>query len=577
MIKHLYLIAILAFASCSATGNKEVVISDQQKTKESIVAKLKSKPELTVEEQVLWYYELKKSSADVYDFENEDELNMYGYSFLWNNRVDDAILIFELIVKEFPESANAFDSLGEAYYKSGKKQKALECYEKSLAMNPDNFNAEDYIERIKFPEKAMQPLSVNFNKTYSKTEYETDLDYLLESLTKTHPNVFKFTSKAEFTELVNGLKDKLTDESTYAEFVWMCREVISAVNCSHTHMGRLGYEQALLPAKYYFPIGIRVIENQLFVSNNLANKSLKLGDEIKSINRKTCDEILAQVYIHIPSQGKVKSAQIKEFNFWFASTLPYILNFPNSYEVELKDGRKFTFKNDEPKEYIRPARAYPYTCKGKYLCLDFEENNTAVLTISSFNYYPWNNLEEFTSFLDSSMAEIQKRGSQNLIVDLRGNGGGSPEAGMHLLKYLMPKPFVYYSIVDFPEKKQKIQGEFEQTPFENRFTGNCYFIIDGRGQSTTGHVVSLIKYHKLGTIIGEELGSNQFCSAGQSIFRLPNTRLEYYVANNTHKAAVIGFDDALGIMPDVFITQSIDDYLNQKDVVKEHALKMASH
>lgn len=577
MIKHLFLLAILAFTSCSASSSNESVDTVQQKAKESIVAKLKSKPELTVEEQVSWYYELKKSSADVYDFGNEHELNMYGYSFLWNNKVEDALLIFKLIVNEFPKSANAFDSLGEAYFKLGKKEKALECYQKSLAMNPENFNAEDYIERIKFPEKAMQPLSVNFNKTYSKTKYETDLDYLFESLAKTHPNVFKFTSKAEFTELVNGLKDKLTDESTYAEFVWMCREVISAVNCSHTNMGRLGYDQALLPAKYYFPIGVRMIEDQLYVTNNMANRSLKLGAEIMSINGKNCAEILAQIYSHIPSQGKVKSAQLKDFNFWFASMLPYILNFPDSYEIELKDGQKFIFKNDKPKEYIRPARAYPFTCKGKYLCLDFEENNTAVLTLSSFNYYPWNNLEEFTSFLDSSMAEIQKRGSQNLIVDLRGNGGGSPEAGIHLLKYLMPNPFVYYSIADFPGKKQKIQGEYEQKPFENRFKGNTYFIIDGWGQSTTGHVVSLVKYYKLGTIIGEELGSNQFCSAGQKVFRLPNTRLEYYVANNTHKSSAKGFDDAIGIMPDVFISQSIDDYLNQKDVVKQHALKMASH
>jgi tetratricopeptide (TPR) repeat protein len=61
--------------------------------------------------------------------------------------------IFKLIAEQFPHSANAYDSLGEAYLALGDKEKSLSHYEKSLAMNPDNFGAEDQIERIQYPEK----------------------------------------------------------------------------------------------------------------------------------------------------------------------------------------------------------------------------------------------------------------------------------------------------------------------------------------------------------------------------------------------------------------------------------------
>ncbi len=48
-------------------------------------------------------------------------LNNAGYAFLAGGKVDEAIQIFELNTKFFPESFNVWDSLAEAYAKAGKK------------------------------------------------------------------------------------------------------------------------------------------------------------------------------------------------------------------------------------------------------------------------------------------------------------------------------------------------------------------------------------------------------------------------------------------------------------------------
>jgi C-terminal processing protease CtpA/Prc len=145
---------------------------------------------------------------------------------------------------------------------------------------------------------------------------------------------------------------------------------------------------------------------------------------------------------------------------------------------------------------------------------------TAVLTISSFNYYEWNNYPVFKSFLDSSMLIINNKKIKNLIIDVRYNRGGSQYPSIYLLQHLMDKPFTYYSKAEFEGKTDKIYGEEIIYPLENRFKGKVYFLIDGNGNSTTGHFMSLVKVHNLGTIIGEELGSNQFCTAGQKLCRL---------------------------------------------------------
>ncbi len=47
-----------------------------------------------------------------------------------------------LNVAAFPESFNAYDSLGEAYMMAGNKKLAIENLKKSLALNPGNSHAE---------------------------------------------------------------------------------------------------------------------------------------------------------------------------------------------------------------------------------------------------------------------------------------------------------------------------------------------------------------------------------------------------------------------------------------------------
>jgi tetratricopeptide (TPR) repeat protein len=65
-----------------------------------------------------------------------------------NSRFNEAVKVFALNAKENPQSANAFDSLGESYFSIKNYTLALENYKKSLALNPENTNAENMINKI---------------------------------------------------------------------------------------------------------------------------------------------------------------------------------------------------------------------------------------------------------------------------------------------------------------------------------------------------------------------------------------------------------------------------------------------
>ena len=81
----------------------------------------------------------------------ENELNLYGYQFLNNKDYDKAIEIFILNTQHFPNSANCFDSLGEAYATKGDKKNAIASFKKSLSMNPPanvKANSEKFLKQL---------------------------------------------------------------------------------------------------------------------------------------------------------------------------------------------------------------------------------------------------------------------------------------------------------------------------------------------------------------------------------------------------------------------------------------------
>ncbi len=64
----------------------------------------------------------------------EATLNRVGYQLLNSNQPQEAISAFRKNVENYPNSANVYDSLGDAYEKNGQKKLAAENYEKAYQM-----------------------------------------------------------------------------------------------------------------------------------------------------------------------------------------------------------------------------------------------------------------------------------------------------------------------------------------------------------------------------------------------------------------------------------------------------------
>lgn len=98
-------------------------------------------------EAALQSYRTLKQSSDYYVSENQ--LNALGYQLLGMKKVREAIEIFNLNVESYPQSANVYDSLGEAYMMNGDKELAIRSYQKAVEMNPQNTNAVEMLKKLR--------------------------------------------------------------------------------------------------------------------------------------------------------------------------------------------------------------------------------------------------------------------------------------------------------------------------------------------------------------------------------------------------------------------------------------------
>ena len=109
---------------------------------------LKAIDERGIDAAVAEYRSLKaRGFGDLHT--NEEDINTLGYRLLSRKRVPEAIEILKLNVEAYPNSANVYDSLGEAYFLSGNTAQAIQNYEKSLSLDPANTNAAMMLKKLK--------------------------------------------------------------------------------------------------------------------------------------------------------------------------------------------------------------------------------------------------------------------------------------------------------------------------------------------------------------------------------------------------------------------------------------------
>jgi hypothetical protein len=220
----------------------------------------------------------------------------------------------------------------------------------------------------------------------------------------------------------------------------------------------------------------------------------------------------------------------------------------------------------------------------------------AVMTINSFSE------GRLRTFFRKSFRKLKKENVDNLVLDIRNNGGGKVMWSTLLTKYISKKPFKVadstYAIARglgkysryikggrfnniemfFISRKRKdgyyhlglLEKKLYQPKAHNHYNGNAYVMTSGLTFSASSLFCNAIKGQKGITLVGEETGGGWHGNSGIMIpdIKLPHTKTRirlplYKLVQYQHVAK-----NGSGVIPDIYVGT------NYEAIIKGYDYKM---
>ncbi len=413
---------------------------------------------------------------------------------------------------------------------------------------------------------------VSLNKyqtTFDKLQLQSDFNQLVNEL-ETHPAVNEFISKSEWNNLIKRQREKIQDRMMITEFNKICAPIVTKIGCGHTNLYNLEYNADTKKYLVYLPYKVEIIGDEVFITKNLSyNNPIDLGAKIIKIDGINITDLTNFIISCVSADGYDMNYKKRMTSKGFTYYLHSLFGIKNEYQITYELNGKIYEKTIELNKLLPAQNETNGIADNPELIFDIDENSkTAIITIKSFSFY--NNVVYFKSFIDDCLIKIQRKNLNYIIIDLRGNQGGDPYCSSYLLRAISNKPIAYYkNDKNYPELLKP------QPSLGHNLKSKPYILIDGFGFSSTGHFGALVQQHKLGTFVGEEMGSTYSCNVAQKNVTLHNTKLFLQVAQKIVAVRVNAqnFDKRNGIVPDIPIKRTLATVLSNKDETLEYLLK----
>jgi hypothetical protein len=456
-----------------------------------------------------------------------------------------------------------------------------------------------------------------YSKKYPSNVLLQDFDFLVSALSKTHPALiwqkqpYSFINNAAYLKKQIAQSDSLTEN----EFLSFAAKLNSAIQCAHTNISPSdAYDSWWKKEALLLPFNIIWARGNYYIYQNYSpDTTLSFGTQILAINGMPIKDIISKLFYYIPADGMnrtkkffaLRASFYRYYSYYIQQSSPtYTITYKKT-EGEEKDSLVVAGIS---KDQLNTARDKLNNQKDNrpINAKSIDSLNTVVLSIPTFREDLFNDAGiSFTNYLDAFFARLKTDSTQNLVIDLRDNGGGLSEYGAVLLSYLTDTAFVYcknmwlanntlFDFIEydvpktfegFPQGIVKENGRYKWTkhsvlgwrqPAKNNFKGKVYVIINGGCSSTTAEIISLLKTQKQAVLIGEEMGGkykgNNSGITGH--ITLPNTKITAKIAMVEYELAVDEENNQDFVFPDFLVWPTINDIKTGLDAEMDFTLNL---
>lgn len=411
-------------------------------------------------------------------------------------------------------------------------------------------------------------------KKYSPQQLERDYSLYQHILEQHHPSLYWYTSKDSMDLYFMYGRQQLKDSMTEPEFRKLLSYVTAKINCGHTSIRNSKawskYSDTVRLGKM-FPLSMKVWNDTMLVTANLNRKDsiLKRGTMITRINGKDIPTLTDTLFEYISTDGYNRTHKYQSLSNrgYFGSLYTLLYGPSEKYTLDYIDStgqqKSITVPIYNPaadtagRMMVRPPSKIPRPSKRerrrqqistiRLLRID-TVNHSAMMTLSTFGRG-----YGLKKFFRQSFRALQQKNITHLIVDVRGNGGGSVNNSTQLTRYIARQPFKISDSLFAIRKKsnyeQYIQhhfwnklfitlftrkrndgnyhfGYFERHYFRpkknNHYNGKVYIVTGGNSFSaTTLFTGALVKQNNV-IVVGEETGGGAY---GNSAWLIPYATL----------------------------------------------------
>jgi hypothetical protein len=411
-------------------------------------------------------------------------------------------------------------------------------------------------------------------KKYSPAELQEDYTVYRQVLEKHHPSLYWYTPKDSMDYYFDYGRKQLNDSLTEPAFRKVLTYVTAKISCGHTTVRPSKewsrYSDTVRLGKM-FPLSMKVWDKAMVVNSNLNRRDsiLKRGTVITGINGRTAEALVDTLFDYVSTDGYNLTHKYQSLSNRgnFGSLYTLLFGISDKYEIEYKDSlgklkttvipvydpatdtagrtgtRTFRPSQQPSKKQQREIRLNA----ARLLRID-TVNRTAMMDLATFGKGVG-----LKKFFHNSFEALKKNNIGHLIIDVRGNGGGSVTNSTLITRYLASQKFKLSDslyavrrgsayekyianhfwnklfILFFTRKKRDGYyhfGYFERHYFkpkkQHHYNGKVYIVTGGNSFSaTTLFASALIKQENV-TVVGEETGGGAY---GNSAWLIPDVTL----------------------------------------------------
>lgn len=382
------------------------------------------------------------------------------------------------------------------------------------------------------------------------------------------PNAFYNCSRVDFERAKLSVFNQLKDGMTVTEAFRVFYPIAQLLNDAHfaVHLPDHFFENK---NNTFFPIRVIIDDDRLFVVKDVSDVPLlKKGEEILDINAISAKDIIQNIRA---TSLKDRNQQVF-FEYRnesvFHKRLYALFQFKDEFEVRTSR-QKYKLRGVSEQKLQESADPV-VVCKQIDKDIAYIKVNRLVWETSAQR-------DSIKLILDNYVTTMNRENIKNMVLDIRGNLGGSSVFAKDILDYFTTTPYSLSEGVEYFYKGKRYDAKNETLHTPNAriiFKGSVVLLSDVLTYSSAHMMQVGFKHYDMGVTVGQQSTESHYITGEIKKTILKNSGIEIISPTVNFRLPGYSVVQRGFYTPDYVIYPSFSDRLNGKDVMLEKAIEI---